>query len=326
MTLVRIATVDRKASPVRRRPGEVLNFQDGPSPRGSTYYKTLLACPREFALRYDVGLEPELLSAPLATGQLHHKCLELYFRALQEHQMAPGAAELSREEYLWGGAKEAMRRAYEVLDTLRAEPGYAETADELDRMLGSWFERYHRRDEWRIVAVEETIEYRGRIRYSARLDLVVEDLAKHGLYPVEFKTARFITEDLVDNYQMDWQILGQVWLLETCINLKRYLPFKGVVVDITTKHKTPQHARVDVLPSRHHLKAFEESVVQWSGVIDHMKFLGWPRALGHCSGYARGYSKCQMYDICHGHPEMTVDAWKKLKDPPLGFVRMERPT
>jgi hypothetical protein len=325
MPLIRVASVDNRATPVRRRPGAVLGFKDGPSPRGSTYYKTLLACPREHALSYEVGLEPTLLKEALGTGQLYHHCKELYYRAIQVHQQEWKAAwdDVPREEYLYGGAKEGMRQAYTVIEKLREEPGYKDTADELDRMLGGYFERYHMKDPWRIVAIEETVEYTGAVRYSSRYDLVVEDLDKHCLYLVEWKSARYITEDLVDNYQMDFQVLGQVWLLHRCVDLRRYFPFKGVIVGIATKQKTPKYERVEVMPSAAHLRAFEESLVGWSQVRDHMKFLNWPRALGHCAGYARGYSKCQFYDLCHGHPEMSAEDWKKLPDPPLNFERKE---
>lgn len=327
MSLIRVASVDNRATPQRRRPGEVLGFKDGPSARGATYYKSLLACPREHALSYEVGLEPEHLKAALATGQLYHHCKEVYYRAIMEHQKTYGAdpknLEGPREGYLWGGAKEGMRQAYVVIEKLRAEPGYTETADELDRMLGGYFDRYHMKDPWRIVAVEETVEYTGAVRYSSRLDLVVEDLDRHCLNIVEWKSAKFITDDLRDNYQMDFQVLGQVWLMRRCVDLSKYFPFKGVVVGIGTKQKTPQFDRVEVMPSDAHLRAFEESLVQWTQVREHMKFLEWPRALGHCSGYARGYSKCQYYDLCHGHPGMTVADWKQQPDPPLGYEHKE---
>lgn len=316
-----IITVQTVARPVeRRRLPLALGIADsGPSPFGSTVAKTLLACPREYGLRYHAGLTPEFVNDALSTGWLWHYCLELYYRAIMAHQRTSNALS-NTPEYWWGGSKAGLAAAYKVLEQLDDEPGYTEVVDDARRALTQYFEVYSDRDKWRVIAVEETIIYQGEFNFSTRLDLLIEDLERGGLWIVEHKTARYITSELLDNYQLDLQILGQVWLLKNCIDLTRYPHFGGVIVNIVSKHKTPQTVRVDVAPSDYHLQAFVDSQRQWNQLKVVMQKMGWPQSLGHCAGYARGYSRCQFFDLCHGHPQRGVLEWSS-GDPPYGFLR-----
>lgn len=312
----------------RRNVFEVLGIpNEGPSPRGSTYHKMLLICPREWGLYYKLGLRPTVLNEPLTVGWTFHYCLQRYYEAIQRHQQTSGA-KVGSDDYYWGGSNDGMAAAYEIIDRIEPEPGYVETVATLRRILDGYFEHYHHRDKWEIVAVEETLMYEGAFEYSARLDTVVEDHTRGGLWLVEHKTARFISMDLIDNYQLDLQILGQVWLVHACVDLEAYPDFRGVVINIATKHKEPQFTRVDVCPSPAHLAAFEQSVGNFQAIRTTMEALDWPQYLGHCSGYARGYDRCQFYDVCMGHPRVTVDEWaagqKEGLDVPFGFELVEK--
>src|SRR5574342_998201 len=171
-------------------------------------------------------------------------------------------------------------------------------------MLDAYLERYEGEDKWRILAVEETLVYRGDIEYSARLDLVVEDLGRGGLFLVEHKSARFLSLELLDNYPLDFQLLGQVWLAEHVLDLSAYPPLRGVIVNIvTTGHVRPKCARTEVYPSQLHLEAFYRAVRDWPYMRQLSARLGYPQALGHCGGYARGYSRWEYFDLCPNRPE-----------------------
>lgn len=317
--IVTVNTADQ--TPERRSLGDVLGIKDtGASPFGSTFYKTVLACPREHGLRYHVGLVPAVTKDQLAAGWIWHYCLQRYYEIIQQHQRKSNAR-YDSADYLWGGAKAGLAKAYEIVEAFEREPGYEKVIDDVRRMLDRYFDVYSDRDRWQIVAVEETLLYQGPIYYSARLDLIVNDFERGGLWIVEHKTARSITADLLDNYQLDLQILGQVWLFKHCVNLKRYPHFQGVKINIATKHKTPQLTRVDVSPSDDHLAAFYSSQVQWRKLKGYMQKLGWPQSLGHCSGYARGYSKCTYFELCHGQPQRSVADWQR-ESAPYGFVKL----
>jgi hypothetical protein len=315
---VEVYSADRPTA--RRDLGAVLGIQDtGASPFGSTFYKSLLSCPREHALRYHVGLVPDTTADQLATGWLWHYCLQRHYEVIHAFQKKSNAKATS-PEFLWGGEKQGQIAAYAVVEVFEKEPGYEAVTADVRRMLDTYFNRYSQQDQWRIIAVEETLIYDREIRYSARLDLIVEDLDRGGLWIVEHKTARSVTSDLLDNYQLDLQILGQVWLLKHCANMKRLPHFLGVKINIATKHKLPQLIRIDVSPSDAHLQAFYASQRQWQKLKEYMEKLGWPRSLGHCSGFNRGYTKCTYFNLCHGHPQRNVADWQQ-ESAPYGFVK-----
>ena len=292
----------------------------GASPTGSTFYKTLFTCPREFALKYIVGFSPAKLGEALAIGWLFHHLLEVYYRSIMAYQRRSNAKATS-DDFLYGGHKAAMHAAYTALAPVADADGYKEIYETAHRLITGYFERYDHLDKWRIIAVEETIIYDGRFGYSARLDLIVEDFDLQGMVIVEHKTTKMLSADLLDSYQLDIQILGQKWLVSKCIDLKRLPPFKGILINLATKHKTPQFVRHNVDPSRLHLDAFTTSIKAWTKLRPIYGRIGWPQALGHCSGAARGYSRCQFYELCHGFPQLTVNDWLNAKDPPVGFVR-----
>lgn len=322
---MKVTVTTRDTPAPRRRPAQVLKIVDvGASPYGSTFHKSLLACPREHGLSHIAKIKPEIVADALSAGWLFHHCLELLYRAVQAHQQASND-KFDSDGFLFGGWKAGMAKAFAAIDTFSAEPGYDEIEADVRRMLIQYDEVYAGRDRWVILAVEETLIYEGEINYSTRLDLLVQDLDRGGdMYVVEHKTARMITSELLDNYQLDLQILGQVWLLKKCVDLKRYPHFGGVKINIVTKHKTPQTVRVDVAPSDAHLQAFYNAQRQWGQLRKIMERMGWPRALGHCAGYARGYSRCQYFDLCHGHPQLGVADWAK-GEAPYGFVREGKP-
>jgi hypothetical protein len=321
-----------KGSEKRRSPAKVLNVLDqGASVAGSTYHKRLLACPFEFGLHQVARLAPTQKAEALDTGWLFHQALEVYYRAIWEHQRRRKQEANERgdhcvidNDFFWGqGAVKGYASAFAALEALEGEPGYSEIYPTVRKCVEAYLDQHHQIDKWEIVAIEENIEYHGAFEYSARLDLVVVDHKDNKLWIIEFKTARYIGKDLVDNYQMDMQILGQVWLLKTCVDTSKLPNFGGVKVCITSKQATPQCVVVDVLPSRHHLEAFERSIRQWTQMRVLLEQAGWPKSLGHCSGYARGYAKCTYYDLCHAQPLATIEDWAEA-EPPMGFVRREQ--
>ena len=304
-----LATDDRP--PLRRGPARVLGLPGPPggagSPRGSTYYKRIRLCPREHALAKIALLTRDRDDEALTVGWLFHAGLEAYYKA----QLA-GADPVERERACW---------AY--LRPVVLEPGYADTWGTVERCLASYFDRWRDVDRWRVIQAEETIGLRWNgLEYSARLDLLVQNLDDGGFYIVEHKTAKTINADLVEGYQLDLQTLGQVWLARQCLDLKQLPPFRGLLVNITSKHVKPQHQRVLVCPSDAHLRAWERSMNDWTALAALMAELGYPQALGNCTGPSRGYRRCAYFDLCHFWPEATAEDWAYW-DPPEGYVRTD---
>lgn len=325
----------------RRPPGKVLKTEDpGASPAGNSFWKEMRLCPRAHALRSLVKLRRKGDSEALTLGFLFHYALEIYYKTIQRYQegyqtkagkaVTQPALQLNDEDlrdYLWGASGEGQQRVWKALKPLETEPGYDDTYNEVCRLLAAYFVQWGMTDPWRIVAVEETLEYEDAspdegLRYSARLDLIIEHIKRGGLWVVEHKTTKVVTMDLLEGYQMDQQILGQMWLLKRCVDLTAYPPLNGVLVNITTKHKPPRFERVEVCPSKYHLAAFEQSLRAHKVLERHWADLSWPQYFGNCAGPARYWSRCDYFDMCHGQPELSVEDWQE-QDPPFGFVKEE---
>ena len=320
----------------RRDVFEVLGIVDGgASRRGSTYYKTLFTCPREFALDNVLGLRPLVTPEYFTVGWLFHVVLEIYYNEIKCHQDKTPIPKqpympktrIAWEHFWWGGSARAMQKAMAAVEPIMSEPGYRETWAILERITGHYFDVRWKNDRWRVIAVEETIEHNGDeehdFEYSARLDLIVQDYTlPNAMFIVEQKTARTITAELVDNYQMDLQILGQNWLVQNVLDLRALPKLMGTYVDIVTKQQQPKADRVTTNPSIRHINAFKDAIGSWSRMRAFYEGEDWPRALGKCAGAARGYTKCKYYDVCHGHPDMGVDDWA-AGDPPFGFTRKD---
>jgi hypothetical protein len=307
-----IIELHKTTHPRKRRPAQVVVETDEPggSPFGSTFYKTLLRCPHEHALTYRLGFRPEMHSEPLDVGWLFHHGLEAYYNALKGRWDADA---LNRAEH----------EAFKALTPVSEEPGYEETYESVEKLLSHYFDHYRIYDnDLEVVAVEETLVWRGRyFDYSTRLDLLA--IIDDQLYIIEHKTAKYITEILVTGYQLDLQILGQVWLLKRCVDLSAFPPFGGVIINIASKQITPQFVRVSVYPSNDHLEMFEKTMRQLARYAVWAKEHDYPRNLGSCSGFGRGYTRCPFFDLCHGRPDRTIEQLEE-EGPPYGFVQEKR--
>lgn len=346
---------EQKRAPIDRRgPATVLGFQGSPtgsaSAVGSTYWKRLMRCPHEHAMHELVQLRSKYDDEALTVGYLFHHALENYYAthkrvqdeiALARGKLLPdGTPDLYgprlTDDELWAGQQEAEATAWASIDSVRAEPGYdvrqagssiPSTWQQLESCVAAYFDRYRRNERFRIVATEETLRWTDpdntAIDYSARLDMLVENYDLGGLRIVEHKSARSITVDLCEGYQLDLQILGQAWLLRRCVDLSRLPPFRGVTVNITTKQKVPRFERVEVLPSEQHMLAFELNMQKWDRMRAVAAELDYPQAFGKCIGPDRGYRRCSYFDLCHMDPLRTISQWQ-ADDVPLGFVRIDR--
>lgn len=273
---------------------------------GSTTFKSQNVCPRAARLRALGVRKTGPNSDALDFGDAFHLVLEAYYLARQR-----GAT--------W---RDAVADAWKVLDPLRGVDGYDEMNAELERVLTSYFE-FAVNDQWRVIAVEEEIIYEGpEFNYSARLDLVVEDLERGGMWIVEHKSTATITANSMQGYLLDVQTLGQCWLMYKCIDLTKYPHFRGLIVNMTSKQKTPKHERVFVYPTPVHMREFERSTEARTKMHAFAAELGYPKMLGNCTGAAQYFGACAYFDICYGRPEFDIKGVDKLlpEDLPFGFT------
>src|ERR1041385_4358729 len=92
------------------------------SARGSTFWKSLFACPREHALTYEAGIELAYKGDPLTLGWAWHYVLQLYYEGL----------------FAGRDGNVAALAAYAPITTLEQHPEYADMGTKLRAM----FEKY----------------------------------------------------------------------------------------------------------------------------------------------------------------------------------------
>jgi hypothetical protein len=300
----------------RRKVDEIIP-NDGASPTGSTFYKSAMGCAFEHALSNVYKIRPKRQNEAFGVGTIFHKALEVYYKFVLAFQQDLDAKGAPRDDYYYFGCQlEAQRAAWDTVSVFATEPGYTQTWEVVERIVTAYFEKYAGIDRWRILAVEETLRFTSEeLDFSARLDLVIETEGRTWL--VEHKTAKSISADGLDHYDMDLQTLGQNWLFQNCVDGAQLEPLAGCIVNIVTKHKTTQIFRKPVCPSRDHLAMFELAIRGWFLLRLEQERLGWPRSLGHCAGFARGYSKCQFFDVCRNWPTLTLE--EIAANPPDGF-------
>ncbi len=332
-----------------RRPAHVvLGVFGGGSPHGSTRYKTRRLCPFEDGLITVAKLRPTRTHEALDTGWICHAAWEAYYGTIRTYQKTFNGLprkDSARHEFFWGALPEAERAAIAVIESYRNEPNYGGTYEDALRVITHYVDHYRREDWWEIVATEETIVYEEELetpirlynadgsiaveqthwRYSTRLDTLVINHAPglYGLYDVEGKTTKIINQDLIHGYQQDMQVLGQQWLIEHCLDLDEFPPWKGVIVNIASKAPTPKFERVHCIGSPYHLAAWERSTRQWAFANAFLAEIDYPKSLGSCAGALRGYSRCAFYDLCHAFPEKTLKDFTD-EPPPFGFYRDEQ--
>lgn len=303
---------------------EVLGVEGGGSPYGSSVMKGLRICPRSYALKHIVGLTPEVRYGddPIDVGLLFHHALCEYYRVFQRAKVRTTHLPTKRE---------AEREAYRSLAPFRTHTDWEEPVAEVEHLLAAYFEGHAEDDfevlaaEWTLIARRKRIAPDGtiqRIVYSARLDTVVRCHTRGGIWILEHKSMKQASATVLEGYQMDLQIVGQVQLVHwQRPKIARHL--RGVIIDIITRHKTPQLYRVEVCPSPQHRKAFVRSLYDWEETKKLWERLGWPMAFGNCSGGPQYFKKCQFFDVCHGHPLDTVEDFLD-KDPPFGWTKRTR--
>ena len=308
----------------RRSPEEVLGLGwSAPSARGSTYWRRVQYCPREHFLANSLNIAQARRSDPLDVGLVWHYALEAYYTALQKHQ---------RGEKL---EKNPDVLAFEVLQPFFNEQGWGEWAEKLSKMLDSYLDKYHHTDAkyFEILGVEDTLEVGVDVgygfEYSSRFDLWVND-HEHGrpvLRHIEHKSASRLDHNTISGYTMDQQVLGQIWLGDTCIDPEKHAAYVGAYVNITTKpsaqkgpNAIPQHYRLPVAVSPMQLKSWENSMRFWMKQREIQEQWDFPRNYGAC---VRRYGRCQFFNLCQGDPEdglhNLVQLRKKDAAPPEGY-------
>lgn len=301
-----IRTFDMSVPEERTPYEDVLQLEDGESgasPRGSTYWRRIMMCPREHLLANLMQWSRTVRAKPLDWGLLWHGCLEAHYRAVYAQQNG------------WTIDKVPERYAFEFLQLFRDAKGWAEMYDGVTRMLEVYFERWKNADkDWEVLAVEYTAGWTKAtapqivaqlgFELTTRLDLAIRDHS--GLRPVvrhvEHKSSHALDPQTMLAYAMDEQVLGQCFLGKYAVGW-RHLgctePYMGAIVNVTTKAKTPRCVRLPIQPSDEQFRAYAEAKRYWAWQAEQYAAVGYPRNYANCT---RRWGHCEFYEACRQHP------------------------
>lgn len=302
----------------RRRVEQVLGLpESGPSSRGSTYWRRLLACPREHLLANELGWVPVDRTDPLEFGLLWHYLLERLYAGMRDVQKGVhrGAAP---DTTLW-----------DDLRPFSAEPGWEEGYEKISKMLDAYLTRWYNRDlnEFEVEGIEETLsiglEDGLGFEWSNRLDLrgIDHSLGDRVRRHMEHKSTWRMDSEVIIGFTMDLQITGQVFLMTRAYGGpdQAESPYMGCVVNLTSRPagktaaaKPPELHRQLAQPSPSDLEAWVESMrfwQRWKATLD--KIGDYPRNYGAC---IRRYGRCQFFNLCQSRSDDTVSSLRDLDE------------
>lgn len=312
----------------RRDPDIILGVPGGPSRRGSTYWSRYLHCEFEHYLANVLRWSAEQMTEALATGIVWHHGLERYYfdrQAWQEHALVQDPALNKRDPHFLCGNPNGPQKFYEAIQPFSSEPGYEEIYENVARMAEAYIAKW-RFEPFEILAVEDTLEVAEPLPYSSRLDLVVVDWTSHtaAMRIIEHKSAYRMDHYVLEGYTQDLQTLGQVYLFEKYVDLDKYPPFIGSLVNITSKTKSPECDRIHVQPSPEALAVWERAML----VYEQRRTLV-EQGETYVKNYAactRRYGRCEFFDLCRSFPSIDEKRARSMTEagelPPGYKVRL----
>lgn len=259
----------------------------GASSRGWSRYSRLQRCPKLYKLSY---ISPPKRSAfeiehsdSLEIGTAFHAFLSM------------------RYSHLWWTPQE-------LLDMLLDSPCEASFVAEAWRLYEAYALNYEN-DYIQPLGVEITgkdPETGNSCRYDLlvkiKTDITAKQAQQHGLIPggtyiFEHKTTKAIYADVLDGWDMDGEIRGEVALWDRDLTLEqRYGKLCGLVINVVSRAKRPEMRRILVAPStlatKQHLKALED----WTEIEQFYTNQNiWPPASNGC---VSKYGRCEFFNYC----------------------------
>jgi len=178
---------------------------------------------------------------------------------------------------------------------------------ETERLFDAHTNNYgNGREDVTPLAVEWFAEHPA-LGYTCRYDMIVRlgkddpfvqsgQLKSGATVVIEHKSAKWLSDWAQESWFLDGEILGQLllWGPSGCDTV--FGPLAGVIVDITTKEKTPKFSRILVPPNLGTLAAFEKMIRFQQAEIALWKATGYfPRRLTSCWRFGR---PCGLLQSC----------------------------
>jgi hypothetical protein len=285
----------------------------GPSGRGWSYFSTAQRCGQLFKKSYDVPPEKlvrKVNAQPLQIGALFHTLEALYYgHALGNAFVLPDRQGLVTERLAlpgrrrrWSvpdGACDALLEALRTLKDGEREPD-ATVIDEAERLFDTHTNWWDNREDVQPLGVEVFAQH-PKLGYTCRYDLVArvgthDPELPEGVFIFEKKTAKWIDEKLLESWQLDGEVLGQILCWAPSGMEKLFGPLSGVVVDIVSKGRTADCRRV-VVPPTAPAVAHHEKWIRWvAAEIEQWRAIdAYPQRFANC--WTR-YGRCEEFQNC----------------------------
>lgn len=254
--------------------------------RGWSNFSLFQRCPYLWAARYYpvVVQERRVLlgyeAPPLAIGTMIHVFLALYYAALRPESPY---------------SRITPTQCYEAL-MAKANPEYVQEA----WRVFTAYRLYYQGEEILPLAIEHDL-VDPRTGESCRFDMIAFfEQAVHGrppgTYVIEHKSTSVFSQDNLDGWANDGEILGQVALWKRLGLDKRFGELQGVIVNILGKQKEPRFHRTIVAPTSFLIDQHLEDLRQWEGLIQHACATRiFPRARANC---IHRHGRCDMWEHC----------------------------
>jgi hypothetical protein len=196
------------------------------SPAGYHFYYSYWENPRNFYLKYVLGLKPRFTPPPLLKGGCIHEAMECYYK---ENYNIDGAIKTYNDEM------EARRREYE--DGEKFE-------DDLKGgmlMLSQWHQDWYESDKetLEVVEVEKPYEFwigpEKKLKFTVRPDRVMKNLSTGKYYVHDTKTTGWSISKAIAQADSEDQLTAYLWAID-----KEHPEWKvdSGIIDVMYKRKS----------------------------------------------------------------------------------------
>lgn len=263
-----------------------LEYVGGPSSeRGWSAFNTLEQCAYRFKLKYRTPLPvvpgmSAIVPVALQVGSYFHMLLALHYLHMRDGK--------------W------LMEPEEFRDELAHENVSGEVLLEGDRLYSYYVARYEN-ERVEVLEVEKVFVMKNPA-YSCRYDLILKviscDGITPGIYVCDHKSAAHLGDSVLGGWRSDGEILGQLLVWRELGLEKTYGPLAGAMVNLISKTKLPEMARICVMPKDEVLNDFKMEIKQHSAMLQVFDRHGhFPRSRAACTGR---YGFCPFIDHCAG--------------------------
>ena len=272
---------------------KLVSPQGGSSLIGHSFVSTYQKCPRRWFLRYVLFIKERYIGKALSFGKAWHTAIEHYYRGEgEEAALRCGLEDLASSEPF-----------YEYADDYTAD------LERFSRMFAEWLVSVGRpiTTSYTILAVEEDmdVELPGGLRYTGRLDDILQHNESGAIFVGEHKSTSFSLEVMERTVAQSDQVTGYVamWREKHPEDADRML---GGLLDVCYQKGSVTRARTSSLRFSHDdiarfwlntqglLSEMSQKVAAYeSGVSDALLF---PR-----NGHACSQFKCPYEAICRSY-------------------------